>query len=103
MHKTETGQLVFDSDWEVAEYVTERFRRAEAYDSIVVKNQDYHKYAKDYLMPDAWGRNVYHSVIEDAIEMRKVFEPKPHAFDSDNICFKCGQEKANVGSYCKNG
>ena len=33
-----------------------------------------HKYCQDYLMPKAWGQNIWHAILDDAIRMRKELE-----------------------------
>lgn len=48
--------------------------KAEAWDIVSKRAKDAHKYCQDYLMPDAWGRNIWHAVLDDAIRMRKEKE-----------------------------
>ena len=45
--------------------------KAYAWDNIDSRSMDAHDYCHKYLMPHAWGKNVWHAVLDDAIRMRK--------------------------------
>ena len=48
----------------------------EAFAHVVINQRadEAHKYCQTYLMPDGWGRNVWHAILDDAIRMRKELE-----------------------------
>lgn len=48
--------------------------KAMAYDIITTRAIDAQEYCRKYLMPHAWGRNIWISILDDAIRMRKELE-----------------------------
>lgn len=42
-----------------------------AYISISERATDAHNYCQKYSMPNAWGRNIWHVILDDAIRLRE--------------------------------
>lgn len=49
-------------------------KKAEAWDEIHRRSKDAHAYCQKYLMPAAWGHNVWHAILDDAIRMRAILD-----------------------------
>lgn len=67
-------KLVFDSAYDVAEWVSRQIHHAMANADTNTKLSEAHDYTNKYCMPDGWGRNVWHTVLDDAIKLRKEKE-----------------------------
>jgi len=52
---------------QIAEY-------AIAYYQTDERTHDAQEYCQKYLMPDSWGKNIWHAVLDDAIKMRRELE-----------------------------
>lgn len=48
----------------------------EAYAYLIVSSRadEAHKYCQEYLMPQAWSKNIWHAILDDAIRMRKLID-----------------------------
>ncbi len=44
--------------------------KAAAFDYTSERAQEAHDYCNQYLKADAWGRNIWHAVLDDAKRMR---------------------------------
>lgn len=44
-----------------------------AYEVIETRADEAHEYCHKYLMPAAWGKNIWHAILDDAIRMRKEY------------------------------
>lgn len=42
-----------------------------AYDNISKRADEAQEYCQKYLMPEAWGSNIWHAILDDAIRLRK--------------------------------
>lgn len=58
------------SEDEMLEYIDKVFREAQAWRYTAQRLDEAHEYVRKYCMKDGWGRNVWHSILEDAIKMR---------------------------------
>lgn len=45
-----------------------------AWDALASKTNEAHTYCQKYLMVEGLGKNVWHSILEDAVRMRKELE-----------------------------
>lgn len=52
--------------------------KAAAYNNITKREKEAYEYCQKYLMPEAWGKNVWHAILDDAIRMRKENEHRPN-------------------------
>lgn len=50
------------------------FQKAIIYDELESHTSQAHNYCAKYLMPGAWGRNVWLEVLNDAYRMRRELE-----------------------------
>lgn len=39
--------------------------------SIQTRNSDAHTYVQKYQMPGAWGKNIWHAILDDAIRLQE--------------------------------
>lgn len=74
MNSSPEERLVFEGPYEIIEYLTRIIGHSEANKMTSLRLQEAHEYCQKYLMPDAWGKNVWHSILDDAIKMRKALE-----------------------------
>lgn len=49
-------------------------QKAIVYDELESHTNEAHNYCAKYLMPGAWGRNVWLEVLNDAYRMRRELE-----------------------------
>lgn len=49
--------------------------KSEAYDIIALRSNDAQEYCQKHL-PEAWGKNIWHAILDDAIRMRKENDSK---------------------------
>ena len=68
-------RLVFNDKSELIEYITRQINHAAAWNYTAERLDDAHKYCQKYLLTSSWGKNVWHSILEDAIRMKKLYEP----------------------------
>lgn len=54
----------------LAEELGRLAREAAAYRATAVRLDEAHVYAKIHLMPGAWGKNVWHALLDDAVALR---------------------------------
>lgn len=47
--------------------------KATEWEYVSLKSDEAHEYCQKYLMPEAWGKNIWHAILEDAIKLRKEF------------------------------
>lgn len=64
-------RLVFSDVYELIEYLTKTIRQAEANIANSERLDEAHDYCQKYCMPEAWGKIVWHSILDDAIKLRK--------------------------------
>lgn len=72
---TPKDRIVLNDIYEIVELVSEALRHSEANKVTASRLDEAHAYCQQYLMPEAWGKNVWHSILDDAIRMRKEKEP----------------------------
>lgn len=48
--------------------------KATAWDSINTRSTDAHAYCRQYPMAASWGKNTWHSILDDAIRLRRLNE-----------------------------
>lgn len=65
------AKLKFDSVYDMLDRVARLVREGEAHEFLNYRSMEAHEYCQNYLMPDAWGKNVWHAILDDAIRMRK--------------------------------
>ena len=68
-------KIIFNSEYELLEYVSRAIREADAWRYTATRLDDAHKYVQKYCMIEGWGRNVWHTILDDAIRMKKLYEP----------------------------
>lgn len=68
---TPKDKLIFDGPWDVADYVNRAIAHAEAHADTSTRLNEAHEYVQKYCMPEGWGRNVWHTILDDAIRMRR--------------------------------
>ncbi len=61
--RTEEVNKMLDLAHRVAE-------EAFAYSVITSRADEAQEYCQKYLMDEAWGRNIWHAILDDAIRMR---------------------------------
>ena len=64
-------RLLFNNKWELADYLSGLINKAEAYIETSQMLNEAHEYVQKYCMKEGWGRNVWHTVLKDAIRMRE--------------------------------
>lgn len=69
-------QLTFNNIYNMIEYISRMVREGEAHEFLNMRSSEAHEYCRDYLMPGAWGKNVWHAILDDAIRMRREKENK---------------------------
>lgn len=62
--------LVFNDSYEAIEWFTRQVRNAQANDSTSTRLKDAHDYVQRFCMPEGWNKNVWHTILDDAIRMR---------------------------------
>ncbi len=67
-------RLTLDNEYEVVEIVSEAIRHMHANRDTSRRLQEAHDYCLEHLMPTAWGKNVWHSILDDAIRMRQSLQ-----------------------------
>lgn len=50
--------------------------QAIAYVAISTRNDEAREYCQKYLMPNAWGENVWHAILDDAQKLRQEKEKR---------------------------
>lgn len=69
-----SDRVILDGPWEVAEYINKALAKADAYRVTSERLKDAHEYVQKYCMPDGWNKNVWHSILDDAIKLRQEKE-----------------------------
>lgn len=62
--------LVFNNPFEVMEWITRQINHAQAHESTSTRLKEAHEYVQKYCMPEGWNKNVWHTILDDAIKMR---------------------------------
>lgn len=72
-YESPKAKLMFNNAYEVGEWILTQINHAQAYENTMERSGEAHDYVHKYLMPDGigWGQNVWHSILDDAIKMRK--------------------------------
>lgn len=60
----------FENEYELIQYIERMIRESSAYNETSIRLGDAHEYVKQYCMPDGLGKNVWHTILDDAIKMR---------------------------------
>lgn len=63
-------RIVFENAYEIAEYIGRVIAHDEAYKHTCERLNDAHEYVQKYCMPEGWGINVWHTILDDAIRLR---------------------------------
>lgn len=63
--------IVFNDPYEIVEFISATIRHAEAHKETSKRLKDAHDYVQRYCMPDGWNKNVWHTILDDAIRMRE--------------------------------
>lgn len=50
--------------------------KADAYDWAEQRAEEVHEYLRQYRMPEAWGRNIWHALFDDALELRALLRDR---------------------------
>ena len=64
-------RLEFEDPYELIEYLTRMIGHAVAHEKTSERLTDAHAYVAEYCMPEGLGRNVWHTILDDAIRMRQ--------------------------------
>ena len=64
-------RLVFSDPYELTGYLERCIAHAEANKVTSERLQDAHDYVQKYCMPEGWNKNVWHTILDDALRMRK--------------------------------
>lgn len=64
--------LIFKDSYEVGEFLEKQLRAAEAWEATATRLDDFHKYVEKYCLQEGLGKNVFHTVLDDAIKLRKL-------------------------------
>lgn len=72
-------KLEFENAYEITEYINKAIRNSEAWEYTANRLGEAHDYCKNNLMPNAWGRNVWHAILDDAIRMREELKSQSEA------------------------
>jgi hypothetical protein len=73
---TPKDRLLFDNPYELVEWIARAIRHYEANIVTSERLKEAHDYVEKYCMPDGWGKNVWHSILDDAIKLRKELNNK---------------------------
>ena len=65
-------RIVFNDPYEVVEFISDAIRHSEANKETSTRLDEAHEYVQKYCMPEGWGKNVWHSILDDAIRMRSL-------------------------------
>lgn len=68
-------RMTFNNDYEIIDYISSLVNKADAWNYTALRLEDAHKYVEKYCKVEGWGKNVWHTILEDAIRMRKLYEP----------------------------
>ena len=74
MTKNPDGTLTFDNEYDVADFVATAINQAQAWQATAERLDDAHKYVHRYMGVAGWGKNVFHTILDDALRMRKENE-----------------------------
>ena len=66
-----SARLSFESPYEIIEFIARMINNSVAWESTSTRLDDAHKYVQQYCMEEGWGHNVWHTVLDDAIRLRK--------------------------------
>jgi hypothetical protein len=61
----------FNNDYELIDYLGSQMRAAEAWNQTAERLTAAHDYVKTHCMPEGWGKNVWHTILEDACKLRE--------------------------------
>ena len=79
MNKPE-DRIVLDDIYQLIELVSDAIRHSEANKITSQRLDDAHDYVGEYCFLEGWGKNVWHTVLDDAIKLRRELarlgEPK---------------------------
>jgi len=67
-------KIIFDDCYEVVEWINKQIRQAEANVNTSLRLTEAHEYVQKYCFPEGWNKNVWHTILDDAIRMRKEKE-----------------------------
>ena len=67
-------KMIFNNRYEIIEWLSREIGHAHANEVTSERLSDAHEYVQKYCMPDGWGHNVWHTILDDAIKMRKEKE-----------------------------
>lgn len=71
---TPSERLIFNNKYEVSEWLIKQINQSQAWEFTAEKLDEAHAYVQKYCMPDGWGANVWHTILQDAINLRKKLE-----------------------------
>lgn len=63
--------MVFDDPYAVIDWMSAQISKAVAHERTSDRLDEAHAYVQEYCMPEGWGVNVWHSILDDAIRLRK--------------------------------
>ena len=63
-------RIIIEDQYQLIEIIADAIRHAESNKITSERLSEAHDYCQKYLMPEAWGKNVWHSILDDAIKMR---------------------------------
>jgi len=67
-------KMIFNNRYEIIEWLSREIGHAHANEDTSRRLSDAHEYVQKYCMLDGWGKNVWHTILDDAIKMRKEKE-----------------------------
>lgn len=68
---TPKDRIIFEHWSEIPAYITNAIAHAEAHEETSIRLSEAHDYVRTFCMPEGWGRNVWHTILDDAIKLRK--------------------------------
>jgi len=88
---TPKDKLEFGDRYEIANWLSDQIRHAHANEITSERLSDAHKYVHEYCLLDGWGKNVWHTILEDAIKLRdRIQKAKAELADYEDIFIKLG-------------
>lgn len=72
-------KIELENIYQLGELVSSLINNSEAWKDTATRLSDAHDYVKENCMPEGWGKNVWHTILNDAIKLRKVLEATKNA------------------------
>jgi len=70
MNKPE-DRIILNDVYEVIELISDAIRHSKSNKNTSERLNEAHDYVHEYCMEVGWGKNVWHTILDDAIRMRR--------------------------------